>query len=176
MGCCATPPVAIGEKVVTGTGTLSPKCAVDAMPSDVRSCGFASKRVLESCLSRRKNRLGRLLSMMFDCVRFRRSRKVNGSGVIDADPLMPVGPVTLGEATCRPYSSRRVRSTSSSSTSITTSGRALSMAEISRPAAATRSGVSLIEMALVAATGATRRRSTTMRSRSSVSFRSALLR
>ena len=59
---------------------------------------------------------------------------------------------------------------------MTTSGRALSMAEIRLPAAATRSGVSLIEMALVAVIGASRRLSMTMRSRSSVSLTSALLR
>ena len=57
-----------------------------------------------------------------------------------------------GLATCSPYSFSRVRSTSSSSTSITTSGRALSIAWMMRPAAATRSGVSLMVMALVAAT------------------------
>ncbi len=45
-----------------------------------------------------------------------------------------------------------------------------------RPAAATRSGVSLMVMALVAAVGARRRASTTMRSTSTVSLRSALLR
>ena len=65
-----------------------------------------------------------------------------------------------------PYSRSRERSTSSSSTSMTTSGRALSMAEISRPAAAIRSGVSLIEIALVALMGEICRMSTTTRSRS----------
>ncbi len=81
-----------------------------------------------------------------------------------------------GLAICRPYSFSRVRSTSSSSTSMTTSGRALSIAVMIRPAAATRSGVSLMVMALVAAIGARRRASTTMRSTSIVSLRSALLR
>ena len=57
-----------------------------------------------------------------------------------------------------------------------TSGRALSTAEITRAAAAIRSGVSLIVSALVAVVGEMRRASSTMRSRSIVSFRSALLR
>ena len=57
-----------------------------------------------------------------------------------------------------------------------TSGRALSIAEITRAAAAMRSGVSLIVSALVAVVGEMRRASSTMRSRSIVSLRSALLR
>ena len=57
-----------------------------------------------------------------------------------------------------------------------TSGRALSIADSTRPAAAMRSGVSLIVSALVAVVGEMRRASRTMRSRSIVSFRSALLR
>ena len=59
---------------------------------------------------------------------------------------------------------------------MTTSARALSMALMTRPAAATLSGVSLIAMALTPATGESRRLSTTRRSRSSVSLTSALLR
>ena len=59
---------------------------------------------------------------------------------------------------------------------MTTSGRALSMAVMMRPAAAIRSGVSLMVMALVAPIGAIRRASTTMRRMSIVSLRSALLR
>ena len=62
------------------------------------------------------------------------------SRLTSTEPLMPSEP---GEAICSPYSRSRVRSTSSSSTSITTSGRALSIAAIRRAAAATRSGVSL---------------------------------
>ena len=58
---------------------------------------------------------------------------------------------------------------------MTTSGRALSIAAISLPAAATRAGVSLIAIVFVAVTGASRRASITIRSRSTVSFRSALL-
>ena len=50
------------------------------------------------------------------------------------------------------------------------------MAVMMRPAAATRSGVSLMVMALLAPIGAMRRASTTMRSTSTVSFKSALLR
>jgi hypothetical protein len=57
-----------------------------------------------------------------------------------------------------------------------TSGRALSIAETTRPAAAIRSGVSLIVSALVAVVGEIRRASSTIRSISIVSFRSALLR
>jgi len=57
-----------------------------------------------------------------------------------------------------------------------TSGRALSMAVITRAAAAIRSGESLIVSALVAVVGEMRRASSTMRSRSIVSLRSALLR
>ena len=53
MGCCGVPPVAMGENVVTGIGTRSPNLAVAVMPSDVRSCGFASVRVFVSVLSRR---------------------------------------------------------------------------------------------------------------------------
>ena len=56
-----------------------------------------------------------------------------------------------------------------------TSGRALSIAEITRPAAAIRSGESLIVSALIAVVGEIRRASSTMRSRSIVSLRSALL-
>ena len=52
-----------------------------------------------------------------------------------------------------------MRSTSSSSTSITTSGRALSMALMTRAAAAMRSGESLIVIALVAGMPAMRRAS-----------------
>jgi len=48
MGCCGVPPVAIGAKVVCGTGTRSPKRACAGDPSDVRSCGLASVRVCES--------------------------------------------------------------------------------------------------------------------------------
>ncbi len=40
--------MAIGEKVVTGTGTRSPNFACAATPSEVRSCGLASVRV--SCV------------------------------------------------------------------------------------------------------------------------------
>ena len=57
-----------------------------------------------------------------------------------------------------------------------TSGRALSIAVISLAAAATRSGVSLIEIEFVAVIGEICRMSTTMRRRSIVSLRSALLR
>ncbi len=57
-----------------------------------------------------------------------------------------------------------------------TSGRALSIAASSRPAAATRSGVSLSDTALVPVTGEMRRASTTTRSVSIASFRSTLLR
>ncbi len=88
-------------------------------------------------------------------------------------PLMPGWP---GDAICKPYSSIFERFTSSSSTSTTTSGRALSIAAIKRPAAWMRSGVSRMEMALVAVMGARRRRSTTIRSMSIVSLTSALLR
>ena len=61
-------------------------------------------------------------------------------------------------------------------TSITTSGRALSMAEMMRAAAFNLSGVSLIVIAFAPGTPAIRRRSMTIRSRSIVSLRSALLR
>jgi hypothetical protein len=57
-----------------------------------------------------------------------------------------------------------------------TSGRALSIAEISRAAAAIRSGVSLREIALVAVIGEIWLTSTTMRRRSMTSLMSALLR
>ena len=57
-----------------------------------------------------------------------------------------------------------------------TSGRALSIADSTRAAAAIRSGVSLIVKALVAVVGEIRRASSTIRSRSIVSLRSALLR
>ena len=53
IGCCCTPPVAIGANVVTGTGTCSPNLACAATPSDVRSCGLASVRVFVSLFSRR---------------------------------------------------------------------------------------------------------------------------
>ena len=43
-GCWAMPPVAMGENVVTGTGTLSPKRACAVWPSIVRSWGLASRR------------------------------------------------------------------------------------------------------------------------------------
>ncbi len=56
-----------------------------------------------------------------------------------------------------------------------TSGRALSIAEMILPAAVMRSGVSLIVIALVAVIAESRRASTTMRSMSIVSLRSALL-
>ncbi|MND01737.1 hypothetical protein D3C83_208450 [compost metagenome] len=52
----------------------------------------------------------------------------------------------------------------------------MSTAAMRLAAAATRSGVSLIDSALVAVMGARRRLSMTMRRRSSVSFTSALLR
>ncbi len=57
-----------------------------------------------------------------------------------------------------------------------TSGRALSIADSTRPAAAMCSGVSLMVIALVAVVGEMRRASSTIRSRSIVSLRSALLR
>ena len=92
------------------------------------------------------------------------------------EPFRPVGGFEpAGEAICSPYSSSFVRSTSSSSTSMITSGRALSIADSTRAAAAIRSGVSLIVSALVAVVGEMRRASSTMRSRSIVSLRSALL-
>ncbi len=53
IGCWATPPVAIGENVVTGTGICSPNLAWAVTPSDVRSCGLASVRELLSLFSRR---------------------------------------------------------------------------------------------------------------------------
>ena len=56
-----------------------------------------------------------------------------------------------------------------------TSGRALSMADTTRAAAAMCSGVSLIVSALFAVVGEMRRASRTRRSRSIVSLRSALL-
>ena len=112
---------------------------------------------------------------MSDWVRLRSDRRLS----VDAESCFtatdPLSPGELGDAACRPNSCRRVRSTSSSSTSMITSGRALSTAEISRPAAAIRSGVSLIEIALVAVVGEMRRASSTIRSRSIVSLRSALL-
>ena len=83
-------------------------------------------------------------------------------------------PVEPADATWIPYSCRRTRSTSITSTSMTTSGRALSMAAISFAAAATRSGVSFKAMAFVPATEEILRASTTIRSRSIVSFSSAL--
>ncbi|PYR66071.1 MAG: hypothetical protein DMF88_17670 [Acidobacteria bacterium] len=63
--------------------------------------------------------------MMSDCDRLVRFSSVNLSRLISAVPLMPGEP---GLASCSPYSSSFVRLTSSSSTSITTSGRALSIA------------------------------------------------
>ena len=89
---------------------------------------------------------------------------------------LPLTPAAPGEAIWTPYSWSRVQSTSINSTSITTSGRALSMAAMMREAACTRSGVSFTVMPLVPLMGAMRRRSTTTRSRSIVSFTSALLR
>ena len=56
-----------------------------------------------------------------------------------------------------------------------TSGRALSIAVMILPAAVMRSGVSLMVIALVAVIAEMRRASTTMRSMSIVSLRSALL-
>jgi hypothetical protein len=74
-------------------------------------------------------------------VRFLRFWRVKPERLTSAEPAIPGEP---GEAICRPNSRSRVRSTSISSTSMTTSGRALSIAAISRPAAAIRSGVSRI--------------------------------
>ena len=95
-----------------------------------------------------------------------------------AELLMPAPVVAAGpeDAIWRPYSSSLVRSTSSSSTSMITSGRALSIAAITRPAAAIRSGVSLMVSAFVPVVGEMRRASSTIRSRSIVSLRSTLLR
>ena len=53
IGCCWMPPAAIGAKVVTGTGTRSPKWASAVCPSVVRRCGLASVRVSESCFNSR---------------------------------------------------------------------------------------------------------------------------
>ena len=98
------------------------------------------------------------------------------SDVTDTVPFRPVAADDpAGEAICSPYSCSFVRFTSRSSTSMMTSGRALSMAESTRAAAAMSSGVSLIVTALVAVVGEMRRASRTMRSRSIVSLRSALL-
>ena len=80
-----------------------------------------------------------------------------------------------GVAISSPYSRILMRSTSSSSTSMTTSARALSMALITLAAASIFSGVSLMVIALIPCTGDSRRLSTTSRSTSSVSFTSALL-
>ena len=52
-GCWATPPVAMGENTVTGTGTWSPKRACAVCPSIVRSCGLARRRDEVSLCSRR---------------------------------------------------------------------------------------------------------------------------
>ena len=57
-------------------------------------------------------------------------------------PALPLMPVDPAEATCSPYSISFVRFTSRNSTSMMTSGRALSIAAIKRPAAVMRSGVS----------------------------------
>ena len=58
IGCCGMPPVAIAVKVVTGTGTWSPKRACAVWPSEMRSCGFASSRVEESVSSSRSTAPG----------------------------------------------------------------------------------------------------------------------
>ncbi len=58
IGCCGRPPVAIALKVVTGTGTWSPKRAWAIWPSEVRSCGLARSRVEESVSSRRSTAPG----------------------------------------------------------------------------------------------------------------------
>ena len=50
-GCWATPPLAMGVKTVTGTGTWSPKRACAVCPSLVRSCGLARRRVEVSRLA-----------------------------------------------------------------------------------------------------------------------------
>ena len=52
-GCWGRPPVAMGEKTVTGTGTWSPKRACAVWPSVARSCGLARRRVAPSFLSSR---------------------------------------------------------------------------------------------------------------------------
>ena len=87
---------------------------------------------------------------MSACVRLRSACSVSVPVVVGRDRHAAVDArSTPGDAICSPYSCSRVRSTSSSSTSMITSGRALSIAESTRAAAAMRSGVSLIVSALV---------------------------
>ena len=110
---------------------------------------------------------------IWEPVRFFRSSSVSPGLLTSTMPLMPAEP---GDANCNPYSAKRVRFTSSSSTSISTSGRALSIMLMRRPAASMRSGVSVIVIAFVPCMTPILRASMTMRSRSIVSLRSALLR
>ena len=147
------------------------------MPSDVRSCGFASVRVLrvrlqQAVIERRKigqQHVGlREIAQRLECER------PSQAGLMLTAPSMPGEP---GDAICRPYSSSfgpihfeqfdvddhfRAR---------LVDGR-----DQTRAAAATRSGVSLIVSALVAVIAETRRASSTSRSISIVSLTSALLR
>ena len=159
-------------KVVTGTGTLSPKRASAVTPSEVRRWGFAKIRVLEFFSNNRKKSDGRLATKTSDLDRPFKSSSVSPESFMSSDDSMPVLP---SDANCNPYSRSVTRSTSRSWTSITTSARALSMALMSFAAASIRSGVSLIEIAFVAVIGARRRRSITRRRRSIVSVMSALL-
>ena len=160
------PPVAIGANVVTGTGTslAEPRLRGDPLRRSQLRVGQRPRRSCRSSAagSRAPGCPDRKTS---DCRQVRAGpASVKPSRLMSTDPAMPGR--RQGVAICSPYSRSRVRSTSSSSTSMTTSGRALSIAAIRRPAAAMRSGVSLIEIALVAVIGEICRTSTTMRSRS----------
>ena len=158
--------MAIGANVVTGIGTSSPNRACAGSPSDVRSCGLARIRVLRVVLQQPVVDAGKPGEQHVGLRSGSEGPASVKSGAVDVDRAGNAGRRWRSWRARARIRAGGVRLTSSSSTSITTSGRALSIAAIRRAAAATCSGVSLIEIALVAVIGEICRTSTTTRSRS----------
>ena len=176
IGCWLTPPVAIGANVTCGTGTSSPNLRLRRQAvrraqlrigEDARVAVLLQQPVVEARQVREEDvalaQVGELL-------------EGQPALLVDVDLPGDADVVARRENLDAVLLESRAIDLEQLDVDDHFGARLVDGAISSREAASMRSGVSLIEIALVAVIGDSRRASTTMRSRSSVSLRSALLR
>ena len=175
IGCWLTPPAAIGANVVDGHRDLLAEPRLRGQPfggAQLRIRQHPRVRVvLEQPIV--DGRAGREEHVRLGEVPERSS--VRSGGVDVTDPAMPGDFAGLAQHLEAVLAQTGAIHFQQLDVDDDFGARLVDRAD-SRPAAAMRSGVSLIEMALVAVIGEMRRTSTTMRSRSITSLMSALLR
>ncbi len=153
------PPIVCEElKVVAGIGTRSPIVSLPSSPSRIRICGLAISLVSLSDL-RKLNSTDGIGPRLQSAELLRIPRLLSG---ISALPSPKTSAIVFADRSI-PRSRVRLRLTSSSSMSTTTSPRDLSLARMIRSATLIFSGVSLIVIALSCGLSATRRISSSER-------------